>query len=237
MSKYRRILKRTPRAALTIEQMVEFLKTFWDVLIIDHDLSSITVMTDRNCTFFRSQLYGWDVVDEEHSPWNWSQPDITSPPKQWIIIRKDLNMRLGKAVAQGSHASLGAILKYLRLINATDQFGNQWSNACSTYWHNEVPGKARARALWDWGLDKRHEWGESVQQWLEGSFTKITLFAHSEAELMTIHDQAVAAGLLTCLIRDSGKTEFKGVPTYTALAIGPTTVEKGKAIVGHLKLA
>jgi len=31
--------------------------------------------------------------------------------KQVIIIRKDLNMRKGKMVAQGSHASLGAYLK------------------------------------------------------------------------------------------------------------------------------
>lgn len=31
-------------------------------------------------------------------------------PKQVIVIRKDLNMRRGKMVAQGAHASLGAIL-------------------------------------------------------------------------------------------------------------------------------
>lgn len=31
--------------------------------------------------------------------------------KQVIVIRKDLNMRKGKMVAQGSHASLGAFLR------------------------------------------------------------------------------------------------------------------------------
>lgn len=31
--------------------------------------------------------------------------------KQVIVIRKDLNMRKGKMVAQGSHASLGAYLR------------------------------------------------------------------------------------------------------------------------------
>uniref|UniRef100_UPI001CA5CF60 aminoacyl-tRNA hydrolase n=1 Tax=Clostridioides difficile TaxID=1496 RepID=UPI001CA5CF60 len=34
--------------------------------------------------------------------------------KQVIIIRKDLKMPKGKMVAQGSHASLGAILETMR---------------------------------------------------------------------------------------------------------------------------
>jgi PTH2 family peptidyl-tRNA hydrolase len=34
--------------------------------------------------------------------------------KQVIVMRKDLNMRKGKLVAQGAHASLGAILQQMR---------------------------------------------------------------------------------------------------------------------------
>jgi len=34
--------------------------------------------------------------------------------KQVIVIRKDLNMRKGKMVAQGSHASLAAITPYIK---------------------------------------------------------------------------------------------------------------------------
>lgn len=37
-----------------------------------------------------------------------------STPKQVIVMRKDLNMRKGKLIAQGSHASLGAIMKYTK---------------------------------------------------------------------------------------------------------------------------
>lgn len=33
--------------------------------------------------------------------------------KQVIIVRKDLNMRKGKMIAQGAHASLSAVLKVL----------------------------------------------------------------------------------------------------------------------------
>lgn len=35
-----------------------------------------------------------------------------STPKQVIILRKDLNMRKGKMVAQGAHASLAVILEH-----------------------------------------------------------------------------------------------------------------------------
>lgn len=38
--------------------------------------------------------------------------------KQVIVMRKDLNMRKGKMVTQGSHASLGA---YLLIVDSQDQ--------------------------------------------------------------------------------------------------------------------
>jgi PTH2 family peptidyl-tRNA hydrolase len=44
---------------------------------------------------------------------------------------------------------------------------------------------------------------------------------NSESELLALHQRALDAGLITALIRDAGLTEFGGVPTYTALAIGP----------------
>ena len=36
--------------------------------------------------------------------------------KQVIVLRKDLGMRKGKMVAQGAHASLGAILREGKLL-------------------------------------------------------------------------------------------------------------------------
>lgn len=112
--------------------------------------------------------------------------------KQIIVIRNDLNMRKGKMVAQGAHASLGAILK-----------------------HQDDP---------------------RVIDWLANSFTKVCVRVDSLDELLDLHFQAVNAGLLSSLIKDNGRTEFNGVPTYTALGVGPDTPEKLDPITGHLKL-
>ena len=72
--------------------------------------------------------------------------------------------------------------------------------------------------------------------WLDGKFTKPVLAASDEQELLDLKDKAEKAGLITCLIVDSGYTVFNGVPTTTVLAIGPDTIENIDAIAGHLKL-
>ena len=80
------------------------------------------------------------------------------------------------------------------------------------------------------------EAGSPLQQWLDGSFTKITVSVNSEQELLDLQAKAEAAGLLNYLITDNGKTEFHGVPTRTALAIGPARDEDLKPLTGHLPL-
>jgi PTH2 family peptidyl-tRNA hydrolase len=107
--------------------------------------------------------------------------------KQVIVLRKDLNMRKGKMVAQGAHASMRAIL------NGARREGNVLI----------IP------------LDARNE------PWLCGRFKKICVSVNSEGELLKLYQGASDAGLITALIQDAGLTEFGGVPTYTALAIGP----------------
>jgi PTH2 family peptidyl-tRNA hydrolase len=74
------------------------------------------------------------------------------------------------------------------------------------------------------------------QTWLSGAFAKICCRVDSEDELMAIHDEALAAGLETHLITDSGRTEFHGQPTRTCLAIGPAAATAIDAITGHLAL-
>jgi peptidyl-tRNA hydrolase, PTH2 family len=122
--------------------------------------------------------------------------------KQIIVLRKDLNMRKGKMVAQGAHASMRAIL------NGARREGDVLS----------IP------------LDARNE------PWLCGRFKKICVSVNSESELLELHQRALDAGLITALIRDAGLTEFGGVPTYTALAIGPDEDAKIDEITKDLPL-
>ena len=83
-------------------------------------------------------------------------------------------------------------------------------------------------------LDSNHS--KALNEWLSGSFTKVCLSCDSEQELLDLHAKAKAAGILCSLIKDAGKTEFGGVPTYTAIAIGPDYPENIDPITGHLKL-
>lgn len=43
-----------------------------------------------------------------------------SEPKQVIVMRKDLNMRKGKMISQGCHASVSAVLKCMNKVNKGD---------------------------------------------------------------------------------------------------------------------
>jgi peptidyl-tRNA hydrolase, PTH2 family len=77
---------------------------------------------------------------------------------------------------------------------------------------------------------------ERIKPWLSGRFKKIVVSVNSESELKDVYEKAKAAGLITAYIVDSGLTEFNGVPTATAVAVGPDIGGKIDAICGHLPL-
>ena len=96
-------------------------------------------------------------------------------------------------------------------------------------------------------LGKLDEYGDNlviplydpfVKEWVLGSFAKVVLRAETatDQELIDLQAAAKAAGLTTSLIVDSGRTEFNGVPTMTALGIGPGSIEEIDKITGHLGL-
>lgn len=122
--------------------------------------------------------------------------------KQVLVLRKDLGMRLGKAVAQGAHASMAALL----------------SRASQEEGELRIP------------LDA------DIGPWLLGLFTKICVQVPDEEALLDIYDKALKANVPCALIRDSGLTEFHGIPTLTAVAIGPALNSRIDALTGHLKL-
>jgi PTH2 family peptidyl-tRNA hydrolase len=77
---------------------------------------------------------------------------------------------------------------------------------------------------------------ELFNNWLEHGATKIAVSVDSENELHEIHHQAKQAGLPTAFVVDKGTTEFQGIPTATAVAIGPAPAKDIDKITGELKL-
>ena len=132
--------------------------------------------------------------------------DEPRPTKQVIVIRRDLRMRRGKEIAQGAHAASAWLAD--RVINEFFPNGTVARPALST----------------------------AEQTWLTTSFRKVTVKVNSEAELMAVYDQALAAGLVVHLVTDRGLTEFGGVPTRTCLAVGPDYDDLVDPVTGGLEL-
>jgi PTH2 family peptidyl-tRNA hydrolase len=129
-----------------------------------------------------------------------------SPNKQVILMRTDLNMRKGKMVAQGAHASLAVFMHTITFLSEDDG-----------------------------ALVARFPVSSVAHAWLTGTFRKICLGVGSEAELVALFEKARELGLPCALIRDNGLTEFKNVPTYTAVAIGPGLDSQINPVTEHLK--
>ena len=72
--------------------------------------------------------------------------------------------------------------------------------------------------------------------WITGKFTKIVVQVADYAELMRVHALAEHWCVNSQLIVDSGATEFGGVPTATAVAIGPDDSFVLDPLFGDLKL-
>lgn len=128
--------------------------------------------------------------------------------KQVIVIRKDLNMRRGKEISQGAHASSMWLVKRSVDSQKTDSTKKEFA---SIFTQDEL-------------------------EWMMGSFTKVTVRVNSEQELSQIYEKAQEAGLTVHMVTDLGKTEFNGVQTNTCLCIGPNQSELIDAITGKLEL-
>lgn len=137
--------------------------------------------------------------------------------KQILVLRKDLGMRKGKMVAQGSHASLGVIL-------------NMFNN------NQKLPECPPQIINGEYTLSLTIKEGSSLDEWLRGRFTKICVSVNSEQELIEIYETAKQKGLPCTLIKDAGLTEFNGVPTLTAVAIGPDEASKIDEVTKRLPL-
>jgi PTH2 family peptidyl-tRNA hydrolase len=136
-------------------------------------------------------------------------------PKQVIIIRKDLNMRKGKMIAQGAHASMKVIADMMQ------QSGVWFSGD-----HKDFIKENKLTIVVDSPLDK----------WLNGIFKKIVVGAENLNDMITAYNEAKKQGIPCSLIEDAGLTEFGGQVTITAAAIGPDSPEKIDKITGNFVL-
>lgn len=143
------------------------------------------------------------------------------PTKQVIVMRTDLNMRKGKMVAQGAHASMKVLVDRLewrgRRVEHVREYDPEFADVVT---FQEV----------------RADVDEAMLAWLSGRFTKVCVKTKSEAELVEIYEAAKAAGLPCALIEDHGLTEFHGQVTKTCCAIGPAWSDAIDPVTGHLEL-
>ena len=138
---------------------------------------------------------------------------MNKEPKQIIVIRKDLNMRKGKQISQGSHASLKV---FLDLCEKGETYDARNGNLKKYTFYFE------SDSAWS--------------KWLEGRFTKIVVSCDNEQELDLLYQKALDKNLPCSMIIDAGLTEFKGTPTKTCIAIGPAYPDEIDDITKHLKL-
>lgn len=131
--------------------------------------------------------------------------------KQVIVMRTDLNMRKGKMIAQGAHASMKVFF-------------------------DRIPEESKGIPEGFRGVDIPMHVDTPMMEWLSGSFTKVCVRVESEQDLDQVYQHAKELGLPCALIVDSGKTEFNGIPTKTCCAIGPAESDKINEVTGHLKL-
>lgn len=184
--------------------------------------------------------------------------------KQVIIMRTDLNMRKGKMIAQGAHASMKVFFdKMSTEENELPVFQlDEQMKKCSRYIMTPL-------------IKKQLLFGKNdpMLEWMEGSFAKIVAGVDSLERLLFLQKQAEEANIINALITDNGNTEFKekcfscegtgnlnwlnqssciiqpeflcsncngtgkvNKPTITCLAIGPDLSERIDLITKELKL-
>ena len=76
---------------------------------------------------------------------------------------------------------------------------------------------------------------DDIMAWKDQGMKKVVLEVKDLDELLKLKEQAEDAGLISCLIRDQGRTEV--MPgTITCLGIGPDREDKVDRVTGDLKM-
>ena len=97
--------------------------------------------------------------------------------KQIIIVRKDLQMSIGKICSQVSHASMAFLTNTIR---------NEWSKNITYFKGNEYKTYYSAELTFDKDL---------FEQWIDGEFTKCVLKAKNKSQLLKAKTLAEEMGM------------------------------------------
>ena len=74
------------------------------------------------------------------------------------------------------------------------------------------------------------------EQWKRLGSKKIVVSVNSETDLVKIHEEALKNSISAYIVTDAGNTEFNGIQTKTAVAIGPWDDSEIDKITASLKL-
>ncbi|RKP33610.1 peptidyl-tRNA hydrolase, partial [Dimargaris cristalligena] len=75
----------------------------------------------------------------------------------------------------------------------------------------------------------------NVLRWSRSGQTKVAVKVEDEETMLALEAQARAAGLVTYIVADAGRTQI-AAGSLTVLAIGPAPKHVLNDLVGHLKL-
>ena len=133
--------------------------------------------------------------------------------KQVIVVRKDLNMRKGKMIAQCCHAAMKVFFD--RMI-FTEQLSHDATKKIEVAKIGPITPE--------------------MKKWMVGAFTKVVVSVNSEEEIYDLAKRATDLDILHAVIIDSGFTEFRGNKTTTCIALGPDKSKKIDELTRDLPL-
>ncbi len=128
--------------------------------------------------------------------------------KQYIVVRKDLNMDYGKFGSQVAHASLKVFADRLFFL-----YGQLVTI------EKLVPGDGFMKE--DYldlvKLNANAQFTKEMMMWMDNinypeiPFTKIVCEIENEKKLLALYEKVKAAGIVCALITDNGNTEFRKI--------------------------
>lgn len=149
----------------------------------------------------------------------------------------DLNFICGVAVGLG----IGILLSRMQIVRALAALVTNKSPKLVLVVRGDLKmGKGKIASQCAHAAIQCYKTGSKTHQnvvstWLLCGQPKVVLKTNSENELEILQEKSESLGLITCVIRDAGRTQL--VPgTSTVLGIGPGPVEEIDSVVSHLKL-